>query len=567
MATSSVETKPAEIRQGRNRGLDGVETARDGSAPPRAEAVAEPSATVREDVHTAAPVASEPDTPSRPHWIRPLLFLALAAAVVYGALVGIRHWRFAMTHVSTDNAAIASDVIQISPQVSGTIRQVLVRENQPVKKGDLLVVLDDATYRANVAQAQANLDAAIAQAKGAGLNVALTSETGSAQVLQAQGIVSQAESAISSATADVAKAAAGVATARATAKGAEASVGAAQATVNQAISNKSRLGDAVNSARAQVETARAGVRAAQAAAEAQKAVAERSARDAQRYQTLLTQGAISEQQADAAAAAARQANAQLETAKQNVAQAQATLTQRQADLNAAEQQLRGADAAIAQAKAQLDAVREQASAAGAGVNQAQAQQRAAREMVRQAEARRQQALGQLNQARTAPRQVAVSSSAQAQANAKIEQARAALNAARIQLNYTRIFAPADGRVSKKTAEIGALVQPGQPLMAIVPDNDVWVVANYKETQLVGVTPGRPAEVEVDGFPAHPFKGRVESLAAATGATFALLPPDNATGNFTKVVQRIPVKIVFDLNQPDLDKLRAGMSVTATVETK
>jgi membrane fusion protein (multidrug efflux system) len=250
-----------------------------------------------------------------------------------------------------------------------------------------------------------------------------------------------------------------------------------------------------------------------------------------------------------------------------VAQAQATLAQRQADLNAAEQQHRSADAAIAQARAQLAAVREQAAAANAGINQAKAQQEASRQMVHQAEARRQQAVGQLNQANTSPRQVEVSTSAQAQAQAKIEQARAALNAAQIQVNYTRIFAPADGRVSKKTAEIGALVQPGTPLMALVQDNSLWVVANYKETQLAGVTPGRPAEIEVDGFPAHPFKARVESISAATGATFALLPPDNATGNFTKVVQRIPVKLVFERSQADLDKLRAGMSVTAVVETE
>jgi membrane fusion protein (multidrug efflux system) len=510
--------------------------------------------------------SEETGQPSRAPWVRPLMFLVIAIVVVYGATVAMAHWRFSKTHVSTDNATVTSDVVQIAPQVSGTVRQILVSENQQVKKGQLLVVLDDATYRANVAQARANLDAAIASAKGAGLSVALTSETGAAQVTQAQGIVSQAESSISSATADVAKAAAGVATARATAKGAEASVGASQAAVNQAISSKSRLADAVNSARAQVETARAGVRAAQASAEAQQAVLERAARDAQRYQALLAQGAVSEQLADTATANARQSRAQLETASQGVAQAQATLTQRQADLNAAEQQYKSADAAIAQARAQLAAVREQAVAANAGINQAQAQQEASRQMVRQAEARHEQALGQLSQARTAPRQVEVSTSAQAQAQAKIEQARAALNAAQIQLDYTRITAPADGRVSKKTAEVGALVQPGTPLMALVQDNSLWVVANYKETQLAGVTAGRPAEIEVDGFPSHPFKGHVDSISAATGATFALLPPDNATGNFTKVVQRIPVKIVFDPNQPDLDKLRAGMSVTATIET-
>jgi len=309
------------------------------------------------------------------------------------------------------------------------------------------------------------------------------------------------------------------------------------------------------------------VRAAQAAAVAAQAVSERAAKDATRYTTLVAQGAVSQQAADTANAEARQAAAQLASANEQVAEAQAQVVQRQADLNAARQQLEWSDAAIAQARAQLDAAREQAAATRAGIGETLAQQRAAADAVQQAEARRTQALGQLNQARTAPQQVEVSGTAAAQARAKIEQARAALDAMRIQLDYTRIYAPADGRVSKKTAERGALVQPGTPLMAIVPDNDIWVEANYKETQLVGVRPGRRATIDVDAIPGRTFTGLVDSISAGTGSTFTLLPPDNATGNFTKVVQRIPVKIVFDPSQPDLDKLRAGMNVTATVETK
>jgi membrane fusion protein (multidrug efflux system) len=104
-------------------------------------------------------------------------------------------------------------------------------------------------------------------------------------------------------------------------------------------------------------------------------------------------------------------------------------------------------------------------------------------------------------------------------------------------------------------------------MAIVPANDVWVVANLKETQMQGVRPGNEAEVDVDAIPGRTFHGHVDSIAAATGSTFALLPPDNASGNFTKVVQRIPVKIVLDPNQRDEDRLSAGMSVNATITTK
>ncbi|MEI6915270.1 MAG: HlyD family secretion protein, partial [Armatimonadota bacterium] len=186
--------------------------------------------------------------------------------------------------------------------------------------------------------------------------------------------------------------------------------------------------------------------------------------------------------------------------------------------------------------------------------------------VNQARAKHEQALGQLAQARTAPKQTDVIRTSREQALARVEQARAALHAATIQLEYTRVFAPATGRITKKSLEVGSLVQNGAPLMAIVPSDDIWVTANFKETQIAKMDPGDPAEIEVDGLSGEIFRGRVDSVSAATGSTFALLPPDNATGNFTKVVQRISVKIVLDKNQSHVDRLRAGMSVTAVVGT-
>jgi len=146
-------------------------------------------------------------------------------------------------------------------------------------------------------------------------------------------------------------------------------------------------------------------------------------------------------------------------------------------------------------------------------------------------------------------------------------AKAALRDAQINLDRTKIYAPVDGRVSKNTVEVGNLVQPGASLMSIVPDEDVWVVANFKETQLSGVKPNQPVDVDVDAFPGKIFKGHVGSISAGTGSTFALLPADNATGNFTKVVQRVPVKIILDHGQLGMDQLRTGMSVIATITTK
>lgn len=498
---------------------------------------------------------------------KPLIALIVLAALGIAVVYGVRYWRFASTHASTDDAQITSDIVSIAPQVSGTVTRVLVSENQPVHKGDLLLTLDDSAYRAKVSEAQANLDMAIAQARGAQVGVAITSQSGSAQVQQAQGGVAQAESGIAGAQADVARNNAAIATARANAKGAQAGVGTAQAAVDAAIANRQRAQDTIASAQAMLNTAGAGVRAAEASVQAAQAASDRATRDAERYATLVRQGAISAQLADQARATALQSQAGLSAAQQQVAEAEATVAQRQADVNAARQAQSASVAAIAQARAQLAAAREQANAARLGVTQAQAARNAAIQSVNAAEAKREQALGQLTQARTAPRQVAVSRSSSAQASAKIEQARAALESARLQLSYCRITAPVDGRVSKKTVEPGALVQPGTPLMAIVLSNDLWVVANFKETQMGGVRPGERADVDVDAVPGHPFRGHVDSVSAGTGSTFALLPPDNATGNFTKIVQRIPVKVTLDPGQPGLNRLSAGMSVVATVETR
>ncbi len=152
------------------------------------------------------------------------------------------------------------------------------------------------------------------------------------------------------------------------------------------------------------------------------------------------------------------------------------------------------------------------------------------------------------------------------ADARVAAARASRDQAALQLSYTRITAPANGVVSKKAVELGQLVQPGQPLMTVVPLEDVWVTANLKETETADVTPGDSADITVDAYKGMHVRGHVESLSPATGAKFSLLPPDNATGNFTKVVQRIPVRIHLDSPMDPVHPLRPGMSVVATIKT-
>ncbi len=170
-------------------------------------------------------------------------------------------------------------------------------------------------------------------------------------------------------------------------------------------------------------------------------------------------------------------------------------------------------------------------------------------------------------AAAADAQVAATQAALAAADARVAAARAARDQAALQLSYTRITAPRSGIVSKKTVEVGQLVQPGQPLLSVVPLDDIWVVANLKETEVEDVNPGDVADITVDAYPGLHVAGHVESLSPATGAKFSLLPPDNATGNFTKVVQRIPVRIRLDRPNDLQRPLRPGMSVVVTVTTK
>jgi membrane fusion protein, multidrug efflux system len=149
----------------------------------------------------------------------------------------------------------------------------------------------------------------------------------------------------------------------------------------------------------------------------------------------------------------------------------------------------------------------------------------------------------------------------------IRQKEAAADMAELNTQYTKIYAPADGYVTKKSVQLGNQIQAGQPLMAVVGLQDIWVTANFKETQMTNIRPGQRVEIEVDSYPGRTFTGRVDSIMAGTGVTFSLFPPENATGNYVKVVQRIPVKIVFDQGTDTQHVLRIGMSVEPTVIAK
>ncbi len=432
----------------------------------------------------------------RPLYKRPAFLIGAIIVLLLVAIFGIDYWLYARSHETTDDAFIDGHIIQVSPKASGYVAKLYVTDNQQVKAGDLLAELDARDYEAKVAQAKAALDAGLAQQRQAQSQVTLTRANTSSNVQQA---------------------AAGVRLARSGVQGAQANAAAEHTRISQAAA-------AVSSARASVDQSRAELNAA-------LAQAARANADVRRYQELYSKDEISRQQLDAAVAAARTADAQVDAARQRVAASEAKVNEaRSAEL-----------------------------AQGHTAQQAQTQITGAQAQVGEAQ-------GRLAQANTAPQQVAVSEAQAQTAGATLESLRAALDQAELELSYTKIYAPEAGRVTRKAVEVGALVQVGQPLMAVVP-GDVWVTANFKESQIGKIRPGQSAEITVDAYSGKIFKAHVDSIQAGTGARFSLLPAENATGNYVKVVQRIPVKIVFD-EPPDPQHLLApGMSVVPQVKVR
>ncbi|RYY41833.1 MAG: HlyD family secretion protein [Chitinophagaceae bacterium] len=344
--------------------------------------------------------------------------IILAALVIGGAWFGISKYNHGKHHEETDNAHIEANISPVIPRIGGYVSDIRVHDNQTVKKGDTLVVLDTRDLQIKVQQAEA----ALANARAA------------------QGV-------------------------------AEASTRAARA-------NVASSGAAVQTISAQIETAKVAVWRAQ--------------KDFERYENLVKDHSITQQQYEQALAAKQTAERQLRVLEE----------QRQ------------------QAASQTQAVGAQSGAAGA--------------------------------------QVPV-------AGTVIQQRQADLENAKLNLSYAVIIAPADGLVSRVGIQPGQFVQPGQQLFSVVLNQQLWVVGNFKETQLDKMKEGQKVLVHADAFPDHQFEGRITSFSPGTGSSFALLPPDNASGNFVKVVQRVPVRIEFaNPTDPAIRQLRAGMNVEVDV---
>lgn len=257
----------------------------------------------------------------------------------------------------------------------------------------------------------------------------------------------------------------------------------------------------------------------------------------------------------AADAAVKSAEREIETAQARVQEAQANYTRVSADLKRMQQLVERDEVS-----------RQQYDAAVAAAAAARATLDAANSAVASAQSRAVQARAQAEAAHTVPEQIKVTRARAGAAVAEVQRAQAALEQAELNLQYTKIVAPVPGILNKRNVEPGQVVQAGQPLFSIVNLDDIWVTANFKETQLKYMRPGQKAEIKVDAY-GHTYNGTVESIAGASGARFSLLPPENATGNYVKVVQRIPVRIRIDKGEDLNHMLRPGMSVVPTVYVK
>jgi membrane fusion protein (multidrug efflux system) len=381
-----------------------------------------------------------------------LLVIVFVAASILGAGYW---WFFKRDRVSTDNAYVQADSARISARIPGTILQILVENDQPVAKEQVLVKLDPCDYQVAMDQSQAVLSRIESDIKASEVTISQTDKQTMAQVVASEAMVQEAKEKERS----------------------------AQHKIEE--SNKERI--------------------------AVQATLDETKRDFKRFENLYQSRSVSEQQ--------------WERARTNLEQAGAELKAR--------------DAEIAALKATLDAIRQEVSRAQA----------------------------QLKVAQSRRDQVEIERHKLAALRARKEEAAAELQAAKLNLSYCIITAPISGYIAQKGIQVGERIQTGQPLMAVVPLQDVYIEANFKETQLKNVRLGQPVSLWADIYPAHTYHGTVIGIRAGTGAAFSLFPPENATGNWIKVVQRIPVKIRLNIPPPPEYPLRLGNSLNVTIYTK
>ena len=435
-------------------------------------------------------------------------WIVMLVVLLGGAAYGAHVYQESMTREITDNAQIDANIVAISARARGQVKEVKVKDNDLVKKGDLLFTLDDSDYQTRVQQTEAALATAKTNLSQARLQVALSERSSSAKVGGSLSSITVSEQ-------QVASAGQAVAVTQAEAARTESGISQAEAAISQAEAQ-------VQSAQAQQVTA--------------EAEAKRLSDDRTRYRELYVKREVSQQQYEAASTAAAQAESQVEAARGQV--------------NAAQAGVESARAVLANARAGRQVALE-------GIGRAQATQGEMQARVGEARSRHQEA-----EATTL--QTSVARAAVEGALAEIQRAEASLKQTKLDLSYTKVYAPKAGRVTRKNIEAGQNIEVGVPALTLVDESDMWIVANFKETQLERIQVGQKVSITVDAYPKTHLEGKIESFQAGTGSVFSLLPPENATGSFVKVVQRIPIKITMSSEEQKKLALRPGMSVEATV---
>jgi membrane fusion protein (multidrug efflux system) len=365
--------------------------------------------------------------------------------LLVGLVAGLFYIWYSGTHISTDDAFVEGTVHTVAPKVPGTVMAVMVKDNQFVGKGDLLLELEPDMYEHKVAEAAAVL------------------KSEESRVSETKALIDVQERKIAVARADLSK----------------------------ALASKEELAAALKARTADME--------------AKKALLEQAQIDLSRAENLMSKQVIPRNRYDNAQTDYSTALASFKATEEMKNQAEVTLRVHNSTIEQARASLNAEKASLSRVKASLKAGEDQ-----------------------------------------------------------VARRRAQLELEKLNLTYTKIIAPGDGYVTRKSVEVGNQVTRGQPLMAIVPLTDTYIIANYKETEVENIKPGLKVKIKADAYPGKVFWGRVDSIMAGTGAVFSLFPPENATGNYVKVVQRVPVKIVLEKDSDPDHLLRVGLSIIPTI---
>lgn len=420
-------------------------------------------------------------------------FYIAGGVLLIAATVGFFYWLYARQFEYTDDAFIDGEIVQISPKISAYVDKVLVKENQFVKKGELLIELNSDDLRAKLEFAQSQLRSAEGRRTRAQAQTDLTRVSANATQIQARSNVQTARNF--------------VAQSGSTAEARRAEIRQAESAVKTARANLAK-------ARSQIPQAESNLRLAQ--------------NEYSRDLDLFNFGSVSRRTVDQSENVVQRAKAELNTAQNQVSAAESVVEEAEAKVATAQNTYKESIARIQSSESEVD-----------------------------------ESLGRLKGASSAPERIAVDQSEVGLAEAGIDEVRATIRSVELELESTKIYAPQDGFVTRKNVLEGQLVQPGTALMSIS-QPDIWIVANFKETQIERISIGQMVDIKVDAYPGKIFRGRIDSFQAGTGSAFSVLPSQNASGNFLKVVQRVPVKIVFTEKPENIHLLVPGMSVQPKV---